>query len=125
MTLLEEPQAAFYAWIDSTTSGTDWRKQVKVGELVLISDVGGGTTDLTLISVGDDNGQMVLTRVAVGDHGHDRAGADRLALQAGDRRCEPDKRQIGVAEKEALADVLLGRAEPGGEQIQYAAWPAA
>ena len=32
MTLLEEPQAAFYAWIDSTTTGKPWRKQVKVGE---------------------------------------------------------------------------------------------
>ncbi len=68
LTLLEEPQAAFYAWIDSTKSDVDWRKQVKVGESVMICDVGGGTTDLTLISVGDDNGQMVLTRVAVGDH---------------------------------------------------------
>jgi molecular chaperone DnaK (HSP70) len=68
LTLLEEPQAAFYAWIDSTTVGTSWRKQVKVGETVLIADVGGGTTDLTLISVGDENGQMILTRVAVGEH---------------------------------------------------------
>ncbi len=68
LTLLEEPQAAFYAWIDSTAAGTTWRKQVKVGESVLICDVGGGTTDLTLILVGEDQGQMILTRVAVGEH---------------------------------------------------------
>jgi hypothetical protein len=66
VTLLEEPQAAFYAWIDA--SGDKWRKQVEVGDLVLVCDVGGGTTDLTLIAVSEDAGQLVLTRVAVGDH---------------------------------------------------------
>ena len=65
VTLLEEPQAAFYAWIEA--SGDAWRKQVKVGDAVLICDVGGGTTDLTLIAVGEESGQLVLTRVAVGD----------------------------------------------------------
>jgi molecular chaperone DnaK (HSP70) len=69
ITLLEEPQAAFYAWIDSTEgSKKTWRKQVEVGDVVLICDVGGGTTDLTLIAVGEEKGQMILTRVAVGDH---------------------------------------------------------
>jgi hypothetical protein len=66
VTLLEEPQAAFYAWIDA--SGDKWRKQVEVGDTVLVCDVGGGTTDLTLIAVSEDAGQLVLTRVAVGDH---------------------------------------------------------
>jgi hypothetical protein len=66
VTLLEEPQAAFYAWIDA--SGDSWRKQVEVGDTVLVCDVGGGTTDLTLIAVSEDAGQLVLTRVAVGDH---------------------------------------------------------
>jgi molecular chaperone DnaK (HSP70) len=66
VTLLEEPQAAFYAWIDA--SGEGWRKQVEVGDAVLVCDVGGGTTDLTLIAVGQEKGQLVLTRVAVGDH---------------------------------------------------------
>src|SRR5437763_10807947 len=41
---------------------------VKVGELILVADVGGGTTDLSLIEVGDDAGSLVLTRLAVGDH---------------------------------------------------------
>ncbi len=66
ITLLEEPQAAFYAWIDA--SGEAWRKRVEVGDAVLVCDVGGGTTDLTLIAVAEEKGQLVLTRVAVGDH---------------------------------------------------------
>jgi Ethanolamine utilization protein EutJ (predicted chaperonin) len=66
LTLLEEPQAAFYAWLDR--SGDEWRKQVSVGDLVLVADVGGGTTDFTLIEVGEDEGNLALTRLAVGDH---------------------------------------------------------
>jgi hypothetical protein len=66
LTLLEEPQAAFYAWIQA--SHDQWREQVEVGDVVLVCDVGGGTTDLTLIAVDDEAGNLVLTRVAVGDH---------------------------------------------------------
>jgi molecular chaperone DnaK (HSP70) len=66
LTLLEEPQAAFYAWLDAHRA--DWRERVHLGDLILVADVGGGTTDLTLIEVSDDAGKLVLTRVAVGDH---------------------------------------------------------
>jgi molecular chaperone DnaK (HSP70) len=66
LTLLEEPQAAFYAWIEGSKDG--WRKQVKVNDVVLVCDVGGGTTDLTLIAVSEEEGQLVLTRAAVGEH---------------------------------------------------------
>jgi len=66
LTLLEEPQAAFYAWLDG--QGEGWRKQVQTGDLVLIADVGGGTSDFTLIEVGEENGNLALTRLAVGDH---------------------------------------------------------
>jgi hypothetical protein len=66
VTLLEEPQAAFYAWIQA--SHDEWRKHVEVGDVVLVCDVGGGTTDLTLIAVSEDAGQLALTRAAVGDH---------------------------------------------------------
>jgi len=66
VTLLEEPQAAFYAWLES--QGDDWRKRVKVGDLVLVCDVGGGTTDFSLITVTEENGDLALKRVAVGDH---------------------------------------------------------
>src|SRR5262249_41197203 len=66
LTLLEEPQAAFYAWLDARQDG--WRDQVQVSDSVLVCDVGGGTTDLTLIAVGEEHGQLVPTREAVGDH---------------------------------------------------------
>ncbi|HEV3237332.1 MAG TPA: Hsp70 family protein [Gemmataceae bacterium] len=66
ITLLEEPQSAFYAWIEA--NGDNWREQVEVGDAVLICDVGGGTTDFTLIAVSEENGKLALTRVAVGDH---------------------------------------------------------
>ncbi|MCU0705058.1 MAG: Hsp70 family protein [Fimbriiglobus sp.] len=66
LTLLEEPQAAFYAWIDG--QGENWRKQVSVGDLVLVADVGGGTTDFTLVEVSEEGGNLSLTRLAVGDH---------------------------------------------------------
>src|SRR5438552_7427205 len=64
--LLEEPQAAFYSWIDASHEA--WREQVEVGDVVLVCDLGGGTTDLSLIAVGEEAGQLSLTRVAVGDH---------------------------------------------------------
>ena len=66
LTLLEEPQAAFYAWLDA--QGDDWRKQVSVGDLVLVADVGGGTTDFTLIEIGEEAGNLAVTRLAVGEH---------------------------------------------------------
>ena len=60
--LLEEPQAAFYAWISNAKGG----KGLAAGERILVFDVGGGTTDFTLIEV-DANGDG-FTRTAVGDH---------------------------------------------------------
>ncbi|MGF6697147.1 hypothetical protein OKW38_001759 [Paraburkholderia sp. MM5496-R1] len=66
MTLLEEPQAALYSWIQK--SGGQWRKQVKIGDIILVVDVGGGTTDLSLIAVIERDGNLELHRVAVGDH---------------------------------------------------------
>jgi hypothetical protein len=66
VTLLEEPLAAFYAWLES--QGDAWRRRIKVGDLVFVCDVGGGTTDLSLIVVSEENGDLTLKRVAVGDH---------------------------------------------------------
>src|SRR6185436_6805006 len=62
--LLEEPQAAFYAWIDQRRGGGSEDARLGAGDRVLVFDVGGGTTDFTLIEVGDDE----FTRTAVGDH---------------------------------------------------------
>ncbi|MDD1615741.1 MAG: molecular chaperone DnaK [Methylococcaceae bacterium NSP1-2] len=64
--LLEEPQAAVYSWIEKSQG--EWRKQAKCGDVILVIDVGGGTTDLSLIAVTEQNGNLELTRVAVGDH---------------------------------------------------------
>ncbi len=64
--LLEEPQAAVYAWL--AAHGDRWRKLLKVGDRLLVCDVGGGTTDLTLISATQSDGELALQRLAVGDH---------------------------------------------------------
>jgi hypothetical protein len=63
--LLEEPQAAFYAWIERHP---DWRDRVNIGDLILVVDIGGGTTDFTLIAVTESTGELQLERVAVGEH---------------------------------------------------------
>ena len=64
--LLEEPQSAVYAWL--TAIGERWRKVLKVGDTLLVCDVGGGTTDLTLVGVSEEAGELILKRLAVGNH---------------------------------------------------------
>src|SRR6201993_2792711 len=93
VTLLEEPQAAFYAWLES--QGDAWRHRIKVGDLVLVCDIGGGTTDFSLIMVSEENGELTLKRVAVGDH--ILLGGDNMDL--------------------ALAQVLRQRLEASGNRI--------
>jgi hypothetical protein len=93
VTLLEEPQAAFYAWIDA--QGDGWRKRVKVGDLILVCDVGGGTTDFSLITVSEEDGELSLKRVAVGEH--ILLGGDNMDL--------------------ALARLLQQRLEEGGHRV--------
>ena len=66
LTLLEEPQAALYNWIQTSAGG--WRKEVKPGDIILVIDVGGGTSDFSLITVLEREGNLELHRVAVGDH---------------------------------------------------------
>lgn len=66
LTLLEEPQAAFYAWLQSQQD--EWRNHIEVGETILVCDVGGGTTDFSLIEAIEEDGQLGLKRIAVGDH---------------------------------------------------------
>lgn len=67
MTLLEEPQAAFYSWI--AMHEEKWRDLLKAGDSILVCDVGGGTTDFSLIEVHtkEDN-SLVFQRMAVGEH---------------------------------------------------------
>ena len=64
--MLEEPQAAFYAWL--AANERDWRARVAAHPLVLVIDVGGGTTDLSLIAARASRGELGLERVAVGEH---------------------------------------------------------
>ena len=93
VTLLEEPQAALYAWLDA--QGDTWRRKIRVGDLILVCDVGGGTTDLSLIAVSEHDGDLVLERVAVGDH--ILLGGDNMDL--------------------ALARLLQQRIEEGGQRL--------
>jgi len=64
--LLEEPQAAFYAWL--VAHERDWKTRVVAHPLILVVDVGGGTTDLSLIAARASRGELAIERVAVGDH---------------------------------------------------------
>jgi molecular chaperone DnaK (HSP70) len=66
VTLLEEPLAAFYAWLHG--KGDAWREVLKKGDVALVVDVGGGTTDFSLIHVAEEDGNLLLERIAVGDH---------------------------------------------------------
>ena len=66
VTLLEEPQAAFYAWMVQTHR--EWRNLIADGDIVLVCDVGGGTADFSLIAVTDVEGRLELERVSVGEH---------------------------------------------------------
>src|SRR5258706_3446036 len=65
VTLLEEPQAVFYAWMAQT--GRDWRNLIADGDIVLVCDVGGGTADFSLIAATDVEGRLELERASVGD----------------------------------------------------------
>jgi hypothetical protein len=97
ITLLEEPQAAFYAWVERHT---DWRQRVAIGDLVLVVDIGGGTTDFTLIAVTEAGGELALTRVAVGEHillggdNIDLALANVVAERLAEKGTRIDSRQL-------------------------------
>lgn len=74
--LLEEPQAAVYAWLADV--GDRWRRLLKVGDVLLVCDVGGGTTDFTLVEVAEEAGELMLRRAAVGNH--TLVGGDNMDL---------------------------------------------
>lgn len=132
--LLEEPQAAFYAWLDR--HGEDWSQFIKAGESVLVCDIGGGTTDLTLIRVKagnegaasstiDSNAQR-LHRVAVGQHlilGGDNLDL-ALAKAAEGKLLNDPKGQLAPRDWDALRlncrvakEVLLGEHPPESHVI--------
>ncbi|MDX1963297.1 MAG: Hsp70 family protein [Pirellulales bacterium] len=65
--LIEEPQAAFYAWLNLHRD--TWETHVRPGQLILVCDIGGGTSDFTLIRArGTSGGTVQFQRIAVGEH---------------------------------------------------------
>ncbi|WP_027802645.1 Hsp70 family protein [Paraburkholderia dilworthii] len=95
--LLEEPQAAFYDWLFHHRERL--RAELAHTRLVLICDVGGGTTDLTLIEVSMADGEPQLTRIGVGNHL--MLGGDNMDL--------------------ALAHLVEARLAGGGERTRLSA----
>ncbi|HSK02892.1 MAG TPA: Hsp70 family protein [Kofleriaceae bacterium] len=118
VTLLEEPQAAFYAYL--AARGDGWRKDLAPGDVVLVCDIGGGTTDFSLIEVADDGGNLGLERIAVGDHillGGDNMDL-ALAALAGKQLADAGK-QLDAMQQRALVhacrrakETLLGGSPP-------------
>ena len=66
VSLLEEPQAAFYSWLNEHED--TWRDSLVAGQSILVCDIGGGTSDFSLIGVNDEDGDLTLQRLAVGEH---------------------------------------------------------
>ncbi len=69
--LIEEPQAAFYAWVYAHRD--NWETLVEPGQKILVCDIGGGTSDFTLIRVRavedlETSATVQFHRIAVGDH---------------------------------------------------------
>ncbi len=90
--LIEEPLAAFYAWLHWHEA--DWREAVAEGDIILVCDIGGGTTDFTLIIVAGEAGNLELERIAVGDH--ILLGGDNMDLALAYRLAAKIDREQGV-----------------------------
>ncbi len=118
LTLLEEPQAAFYCWIVSHQDG--WQREVRAGELILVCDIGGGTTDFSLITVVETPAGPGFRRVAVGDHlmlggdNIDLALAHRVEERLGGARLDAEqwsalRQACRVAKEKLLGDAPAER----------------
>lgn len=116
--LIEEPQAAFYAWVNRHSK--QWRELVSPGQKILVCDIGGGTSDFTLIRVaGDDSGEVEFHRVAVGEHLI--LGGDNLDLAlakflerkiAGGGKLPPEQWDVLVRSARQVKETLLGDSPP-------------
>ncbi|QBR03326.1 Hsp70 family protein [Paraburkholderia pallida] len=125
--LLEEPQAAFYDWLFHHRETL--QAELAQTRLVLVCDVGGGTTDLTLIKVQVENGEPQLSRIGVGNHlmlggdnmdlalahlAESRLAGENARLSAASlsqlvERCRVAKEQLlGDAAPDAVGVTLLG-----------------
>ncbi len=131
LTLLEEPQAALYAWIEA--KGDAWRKEIHVGDVLLVIDIGGGTTDFSAIAAVEREGSLELVRVAVGDH--ILLGGDNMDLALAHvvrQKLVDDGKEVDRFQMNALAhaargakEKLLGDAPPKSVPIAVAARGAA
>lgn len=117
--LIEEPQAAFYAWIDRHRDS--WAEQVQPGQVVLVCDVGGGTSDFTLIHARPDSAdptKVAFHRIAVGEHlilggdNLDLALAKHLESKLGDRALEPRVWDVLLRRCRVVKERLLGPNPP-------------
>ncbi len=118
LTLLEEPAAAFYAWIATHLARS--RKDLFDGQTVLVADVGGGTSDFTLIRVSRDGDRVDFTRTAVGRHlllGGDNLdltlswlAEEKLKTQLSVRQRTALRRQCSAAKERMLADPTIEKA---------------
>jgi hypothetical protein len=123
ITLLEEPQAALYAWLESRGEG--WRKTLKLGDVILVCDVGGGTSDFSLIAVLEEKGNLVLHRIAVGDHlllGGDNmdlalAHSVRTKLEGQKKSLDPWQFQVLVHAARAAKESLLNEGKASTHPI--------
>lgn len=119
MTLLEEPQAAFYSWIAQNEQR--WQSLLKPGQTILVCDIGGGTSDFSLIEVVEEVEGLGFQRMQVGDHL--LLGGDNMDLAVA-HLAEAKLRQQGISELSTLQwlqliqqarlakEALMGRNEP-------------
>ena len=119
ITLIEEPVAAFYSWIANHL--TQSQKNLFDGQTVLVCDVGGGTSDFTLIHVNREGDKVEFTRTAVGKHlllGGDNLDLtftwlveSKLGVQLSLRQRSGLRRQCAAAKERLLADPNLPKVE--------------
>jgi hypothetical protein len=119
LTLLEEPAAAFYSWIANNFARS--RKLLFDGQVVLVCDVGGGTSDFSLIRVARDGDHIDFTRTAVGKHlllGGDNLDLtlawlveSKIGAQLSIRQRSGLRRQCSAAKERLLADANLKSVE--------------
>lgn len=115
LTLLEEPQAAFYAW--SLSHSTSLKRELDDGDLVLICDVGGGTTDLSLIRVQLVDDEISFERTAIGEHillggdNVDLALAHHLETALGETHLSLRQRQALRRQCCAVKEQLMSQSE--------------
>lgn len=116
--LLEEPLAAFYAWLQS--AGKNWTNDLPQNEAVLVADIGGGTTDFTIIEHLEDGS---LERTQTGDHlllGGDNVdlALAKVIEQDWQRTLSPDEWALLTQKTRAAKETLLSEDAPESVEIQ-------